>query len=113
MNAVRSPHTHADTVRALLAKGADPQLRCCDNGGLPRSVIRLALTVGDPDKAQALVDGGVDLRYRADCNYDALIDAVRSHSASIVRLERKRPSLEEVFLSMVGSAHNESNPNAK
>lgn len=43
---------------------------------------------------------------------DALIDAVRAQSASIIRLDRKRPSLEEVFLSMVGSAHNESNSSA-
>lgn len=50
---------------------------------------------------------------RTQADVDSLIDAVRYHSASIIRLERKRPSLEEVFLSMVGSEHNEANPNAK
>lgn len=50
---------------------------------------------------------------RSQADVDSLIDAVRAQSASIIRLERKRPSLEEVFLSMVGSAHNESNQFAK
>lgn len=50
---------------------------------------------------------------KTQSDVDALIDAVRDQSASIVRLERKRPSLEEVFLSMVGSAHNESNSTTK
>ena len=50
---------------------------------------------------------------RTQADVDALIDAVRAQSASIVRLERKRPSLEEVFLEMVGSAHNEANSSAK
>jgi ankyrin repeat protein len=86
MNAVRNPHADADTVRALLTAGADPHLSSCDNSGLPRSVIRLALAAGDPDKVQALLDAGVDLRYRADSNYDALIDAV--HGRDVLRDDR-------------------------
>jgi ABC-2 type transport system ATP-binding protein len=50
---------------------------------------------------------------RDQANVDAIIDAVRAKSASILRLDRKRPSLEEVFLSMVGSEHNEANLVAK
>ena len=50
---------------------------------------------------------------RDQSDVDALIDALRAQAASIVRLERKRPSLEEVFLSMVGNEHNESKLVAK
>ncbi len=50
---------------------------------------------------------------RTQADVDSLIDALRAQAASIIRLERKRPSLEEVFLSMVGSAHNEANSSAK
>lgn len=50
---------------------------------------------------------------REQPDVDAVIDALRAVQASILRLERKRPSLEEVFLSMVGSSHNEENPFAK
>ena len=36
---------------------------------------------------------------------DAIVDRLRSQGASLVKLERTRPSLEQVFLSMVNDSH--------
>ncbi len=44
----------------------------------------------------------------SQADVDALIDQLRAASCSLIKLERKRPSLEQVFLSMVGSDHAES-----
>lgn len=39
---------------------------------------------------------------------DALVDRVRAQGASLIKLERTRPSLEQVFLSVVGDAHDDA-----
>jgi ABC-2 type transport system ATP-binding protein len=41
---------------------------------------------------------------------DALVDCVRAQGASLIKLERTRPSLEQVFLSMVGNSHEDASP---
>jgi ABC-2 type transport system ATP-binding protein len=41
---------------------------------------------------------------------DALVDRVREQGASLIKLERTRPSLEEVFLSMVGEPDSKPSP---
>ena len=50
-------HGHAETVRALLARGADPDLR----NGRDQSAVAGALFKGEADVVRALVEAGADL----------------------------------------------------
>ena len=49
-------HGHPDTVRALLAAGADPD-RCNDRGQSP---LAEAVFKGEAEVVEALMDGGAD-----------------------------------------------------
>lgn len=44
----------------------------------------------------------------AQSDVDAMVDRMRDRGISLIRLQRQRPSLEEVFLSVVGDQHAES-----
>ena len=63
--------------------------------------VKLPPPHGDPEELRS---SRWQLSLREQSEVDALIDRLRNQGASIVRLERFRPSLEQVFLSYVGSA---------
>lgn len=47
---------------------------------------------------------------KSQSDVDAMVDHVRGRGASLVKLDRTRPSLEQVFLSVVGDSHDDAAP---
>jgi len=71
--------------------------------------IRSKQTIQDSkDNSSAIQRIEVDATSQA--NVDQVVDCLRSASISIYRMERFRPSLEQVFMSIVGAANASHNP---
>jgi ABC-2 type transport system ATP-binding protein len=92
-------------MTALLERYAQPvyvvEPDMADAGALPRLAATLATVPGvvgadvEGGNVRVTVDGGVDVGQR-------LLAAVAASDATIARFERQRPTLEDVFLRLVG-----------
>src|SRR4051812_44597536 len=91
--------------------GSDPsEKRSSQSEATSLASLRQALRDGDPAVVRAIIEAGADIRYKADSDYDALIDAV--HGRDVLRDARLLQLLEllvdhRVDLSGV-SSHDES-----
>ncbi|MFN7628413.1 MAG: ABC transporter ATP-binding protein, partial [Pirellula sp.] len=63
------------------------------------------LTSGGPEALTRIGIASIDQQ-----GADAVVDCLRAHQVSILRLERARPSLEQVFMNMVNTASGDADP---
>lgn len=74
-----------DSLRLLLAKGADPNRRMNLIGSFPISPLFAAIGFGEPSTVEALLEGGASLRERDADNMTALDWAVLAHHTDEVK----------------------------
>jgi ankyrin repeat protein len=80
MVAAASEAADLEIVRALIDHGADTNLLSKNPEEQGKSVVCLALGVGDPAIVGLLIERGADVLYQRDGGYDALIDAVHGRA---------------------------------
>jgi len=71
---------------------------------VPHSISPI-VTTGGPEALTRIGIASID-----QPEADAVVDCLRSHQISILRLERARPSLEQVFMNMVSTANGDVAP---
>jgi ABC-2 type transport system ATP-binding protein len=71
---------------------------------VPHSISTI-VTTGGPEALTRIGIASID-----QPEADAVVDCLRSHQISILRLERARPSLEQVFMNMVSTANGDVAP---
>jgi ABC-2 type transport system ATP-binding protein len=75
-----------------------------------RSAIRQVISVQEEDHSTSAIQR-IEVDATEQQNVDQAIDELRDHSISILRMERFRPTLEQVFMSIVGAVNTQANQN--
>jgi ABC-2 type transport system ATP-binding protein len=94
---------HPDASRATVkmeVSGSKDAVQLATAGCAIRSIHSLDSSVGSQDSLHR-----IEVDATAQANVDRVVDQLRRDSISIYRMERFRPSLEQVFMSIVGAVN--------
>jgi len=101
INELIENHPAANQASVIIeATGSTEQMTQCLDGCAVRSIQVLQ----DKKDSQVAVQR-IDVDAVAQSNVDRVVDRLRQASISIYRMERFRPSLEQVFMSVVATAN--------